>query len=50
MSASITDTPTASPRVRHQARDAVVLMGFSAGVSLSLSLLMMLALSLGQQG
>jgi hypothetical protein len=50
MSTSITDTGRRQPRVRHQARDALVLMAFSAGVSVTLSLLMMAALSLGRQG
>lgn len=49
MSVGVTDTQPPR-RVRHQARDAALLMAFSAAVSLGLTLLAMLAMSLGQQG
>jgi hypothetical protein len=50
MSTSITGTTRPRPRVRHQARDALVLMAFSAGVSGTLTLVLMAALALGRQG
>jgi hypothetical protein len=34
-------------RVRHQARDAAVLMGFSAAVSVGLAMVLLLVTSLG---
>lgn len=37
-------------RVRHQARDVLAVMAFSAGTSLATSLIVMLLLWLGRQG
>jgi hypothetical protein len=48
---SVTPADIASPprpRVRHQARDAVTLMAFSAGVSLSVFLVILLGSWLGR--
>lgn len=43
-------TPPAVPRVRQQAREAIAVMAFSAAVSASLSVLLLLLLTLGRQG
>lgn len=43
------DVPAATPRVRHLAREAVVLMAFSAGTSAVLAGCLMLLTSLGRQ-
>ncbi len=43
-------TPPAVPRVRHQAREALTLMAFSAVVSAGLSILLVFLLTLGRQG
>ncbi|GAA3812484.1 hypothetical protein [Nocardioides panacisoli] len=48
---SVLDAPDrtgATPRVREQARDVLVLMAFSAGVSLSVALLLLLVSGLGR--
>jgi hypothetical protein len=48
---SVLDAPDrtgAVPRVREQARDALVLMTFSAGVSVGVALLFLLASGLGR--
>ncbi|HWJ83324.1 MAG TPA: hypothetical protein VNS55_13890 [Nocardioides sp.] len=48
---SLTDAPDHSgavPRVREQARDVLVLMTFSAGVSVGTALLLLLASGLGR--
>jgi hypothetical protein len=50
MSSTSSDTSRPQPRVRHQARDAVVLMVFSAGMSVSLTVVMTLLLAAGQRG
>ncbi|QZY27966.1 hypothetical protein [Nocardioides coralli] len=45
-----TDLSAPAPRVRHQARDVLVLMVFSATVSASLACCLVLLTSLGRQG
>ena len=42
MSIALTDRETAPRRVRHQAREAVALMAFSAATSLALATLLLL--------
>ncbi|WP_157570968.1 hypothetical protein [Nocardioides insulae] len=42
--------PARSKRVRHQARDAVVLMAFSAGASVGLAGLLFILAALAQRG
>ncbi len=44
---SVTRVGDAPPRIREQAREAMVLMAFSAGVSLVVTLLFLLASGLG---
>jgi hypothetical protein len=44
------DVPAPARRVRHQAREAVVLMAFSAGMSAALACCLVLLTSLGRQG
>jgi len=50
MSMSVTGAPPAPPRVRHQARQVVAVMAFSAVTSVGLSLTLLLLMSLGRQG
>ena len=45
---AVPEVPAEFRRVRHQARDVAAVMGFSAGVSLSLSLLLLALTSLGR--
>ena len=40
--------PAELRRVRHQARDVAAVMGFSAGMSVTLSLLLLILTSLGR--
>lgn len=49
----MTTTPVARearPRVRHQAREAAVVMVFSAGTSLGIALVLLLLATVTQQG
>ncbi|WP_156388623.1 MULTISPECIES: hypothetical protein [unclassified Nocardioides] len=48
MSMSVSGTPHATPRVRDRARDVVALMAFSAGVSVTLTVALLLLMSLGR--
>lgn len=48
MSMSVTEAPPR--RVRHQAREAVLVMVFSASVSVGLSLLFLMLMTMGRQG
>jgi len=50
MSMSVTGAPPAPQRVRHQARQALAVMAFSASMSVGLSLTLLLLMSLGRQG
>ena len=50
MSMSVTGVPPAPPRVRHQARQALAVMAFSAVTSVGLSFTLLLLMSLGRQG
>jgi hypothetical protein len=50
MSMSVTGVPPAPPRVRHQARQALAVMAFSAATSVGFSLTLVLLMSLGRQG
>lgn len=43
------DVPVATPRVRHLAREAVVLMAFSAATSATLAGCLLILTSLGRQ-
>jgi len=47
---STTETPPAPRRVRDQAREAVVVMAFSAFTSVALAAALLLITHLGQQG
>lgn len=44
------DVPGATPRVRHLAREALVLMAFSAGTSAVLAGCLLVLTNLGHQG
>lgn len=44
------DVPVAVPRVRHLARESLVLMAFSAGTSTAVAAGFVLLTSLGRQG
>lgn len=48
MSSTPVETPTGVRRVRHQARDAVVLMTFSAATSAGVALAVLLLTRLGR--
>jgi hypothetical protein len=50
MNPAATETPPAPRRVRDQAREAVVLMTFSAFTSLALATALLVITRLGQQG
>jgi hypothetical protein len=45
---SLEGVPADFRRVRHQARDVAAVMGFSAGMSVSLSLVLLILTSLGR--
>lgn len=46
---SVGGSPNPAPRVREQARDTLAVMAFSAAVSGSLALLLLLLVTLGRQ-
>ena len=48
MSTTHTEASPADRRVRHQARDCVVVMAFSAGLSLTLASFLLLVSSVGR--
>ena len=48
MSMSVSGTPHSTPRVREQARDVIAVMAFSAGVSLAMTVVILLLMSLGR--
>lgn len=50
MSLSASGTPRATPRVREQARDVVAVMLFSVGVSVALTVCLVVMMTFGQQG
>ena len=50
MHTSATQTPPAPRRVREQAREAAVLMAFSAATSMALATTLLVITHLGQQG
>lgn len=52
MSITVTGTPPPGPvrRVRHQAREALAVMAFSAGTSVLLTTVAFVVLHLGKQG
>ncbi|NYG57980.1 hypothetical protein BJ980_000903 [Nocardioides daedukensis] len=50
MSMSVSGSPRTTPRVREQARDAVAVMLFSVGVSLVLTMCLVVLMTFGQQG
>lgn len=50
MSMSVPGVPSAPPRVRHQAREALAVMAFSAATSVGISLVLLLLMILGRQG
>jgi hypothetical protein len=45
---SVTRVGGAPPRIREQARDVLTLMAFSAGVSVAVTLLLLIAFGLGR--
>ncbi|CAM3537004.1 hypothetical protein NODU109028_21385 [Nocardioides dubius] len=50
MNISVSGSPHGTRRVRHQARDAVAVMAFSAGASLVLTAALIVLMALGRQG
>jgi hypothetical protein len=50
MSMSVTGVPQAPPRVRHQAREALAVMAFSAVMSVAISVALLTLMFLGRQG
>ena len=48
MSMSVSGTPQSTPRVRDRARDVVALIAFSSGVSLAMTVALLLLMSLGR--